>query len=91
MPNLPLYAAFLNEFDFEIGGLRVLVHGWEFPELRGGKTADSEFLIVTAEYRTTGASACATGPIMEARDFNTLLDELQLMNEELRGQASFST
>jgi hypothetical protein len=88
-PGLPLDASLTNVFDFEIYGLRLWVHGKQFPDETIGPDAD--WLRITAQYQAFGASVWTSGPIAWASHLSTFLDQLKAMNTELSGTATFDS
>ena len=75
----------LGEADIEIGGLRVWVHGREFPD--ASDYWDGNWLNVTASCIGAGSSVYAHGSIIHLSEIAGLLHELEALYETLSGEA----
>jgi hypothetical protein len=88
-PALPLDPVFADDYDLELAGLRLWVHGREF--LNQTLWDYEDWLWITAQYQTRGASVWTCGPITLTSEFNGLLKELKVMHRDLRGKATFAS
>jgi len=87
--GLPLDDSLSDSFDLKIGGLRLWVHGKQFPDETD--STDAEWLRITAHDRAVGASVWTSGPIAWASHLSTFLCQLKAMNAELAGTAKFES
>jgi hypothetical protein len=88
-PKLPLDPMFADDFDIELGGLRIWVHGRQFPDKTDGGFDD--WLWITAQYQSFGAVVWTSGPITLTSEFHGFLRDLKVMDKELRGTAAFKS
>jgi len=75
-----------GEPSLRIGGLRIWVHGRQFPE--SGDYWDGNWLMVTAFYRSAGSWVCASGPIIHGPELAHLLAEAERLYSSLTGTAT---
>jgi hypothetical protein len=83
MNSLELEA--LGEPDLEILGLRLWVHGRQFPQSKD--YWDGNWLIVTARCSYPQSSVCAHGSIVHLGEIYGLLHATEILYQTLRGQA----
>jgi hypothetical protein len=82
------YSESLGPPDISFAGLRVWLHGRQFPE--ADDYWDGNWLNVTAHCGDEGADVWAGGAILHAPDLERWLEELEELNRELRGGAKLS-
>jgi hypothetical protein len=87
-PGLPLDPVFADDYDLELAGLRLWVHGREY--LHHTRWDFDDWLWITAHYQTFGASVWTCGPITLTSEFFGFLRELKVMDRDLRGKAKFA-
>jgi hypothetical protein len=85
----PESLAHLGDPDLRIGGLKVWIHGREFPE--AVDYWDSNWLTVTACYRTEGSWVIAAGSFIHCSELSQLLEELENLYSSLKGTATLPT
>jgi len=80
------YAEYLGTPDIKLGGLRVWVHGRQFPDAID--YWDGNWLRITAHCGTHGADVWTTGSILHVPDIAHWLAELEHLNRSLSGEAN---
>jgi len=76
----------LGESDIEIDGLRIWIHGRQFPNARNHQ--DGNWLNITAVFRCDNAEVWTAGNIIELLDLESWLKDAEIMNKELFGEAN---
>ena len=76
----------VGEPDVTIAGLKIWVHGRQFPELMDDW--DGNWLNISAQCIAEGAQIVVNGPILHLSDVSRLLEECEAMYETLQGSAS---
>ena len=71
--------------DIEIGGLRVWIHGREFPDSED--VWDGNWLRATAECSAEGARVTTSGAILHLLSFKRWADAVDALYESLNGRA----
>ena len=74
-----------NEPDLTLVGLRLWVHGREFPDI--ADYWDGNWLNVTARVQASGARVEIRGPLIRNTEIQTFADQARRLNETLRGTA----
>ncbi len=82
------YGERLGPPDVSFAGLRLWIHGRQFPE--ADDFWDGNWLNVTAHCGGEGADVWVGGAILHAPDLEHWLEELEELNRELRGGAKLS-
>ena len=73
------------EPDLELVGLRLWVHGREFPDL--ADFWDSNWLNVTARVEASGARVEIQGPLIRNTEIQAFTEQLRKLNSTLKGTA----
>jgi hypothetical protein len=76
----------LGEPDIKLVGLKIWVHGREFPDMQD--YWDGNWLLVTAHCEAAGASIWVSGPIFCAHDLARWLTSSEKMRDGLSGEAN---
>jgi len=76
-----------GEPDLTIAGLRIWVHGRQFPELMDDW--DGNWLVISAQCIAEGAQIFVRGPILHLSEVSCFLKACEAMYETLQGSASF--
>jgi hypothetical protein len=76
----------LGEPDVRLEGLKLWIHGRQFPDLTD--YWDGNWLIVTVEYSSNEAIVRTNGPILHLSDLSGWLEKLRDLNRELKGEAN---
>jgi hypothetical protein len=83
---MPEDLAHFGEPNLRIGGLRIWVHGRQFPE--SDDYWDGNWLMVTAFYRSPRSWVSVEGPIIHGPEFAHLLEECERLYSSLAGAAT---
>jgi len=86
MPNLT--PDILEEPNIQLAGLKIWVHGRQFPDARDYD--DANWLIVTARCEAEGARVQTTGPIIHLSEISAWLRECESLQKTLSGQAELA-
>jgi hypothetical protein len=78
-----------REPDLRLGGFSLWVHRWERPDSQD--YSDGNWLVVTAMYRSAGASVIVEGPILHSPDVSRFRNQCEALYEFLRGSAQFDS
>jgi len=76
----------LGEPSLRVGGLRLWVHGRQFPDAED--YWDGNWLLVTAMYRSSGSWTSATGAILHGSELVQLVAEADRLYSSLAGTAT---
>lgn len=75
----------LGESDIQISGLRIWIHGYEFPDAEN--SWDNNWLRATVLCGAKGAMVWATGSIIQTSELQYWLDSSKKLYEKLDGEA----
>jgi hypothetical protein len=75
----------IDDPDLTIAGLKIWVHGRQFPE--SGDYHDANWLFITAQCDAEGARVTATGPILQITEILHFLKSCEILATTLRGSA----
>ena len=78
----------LDEPNITIGGLRIWLHGRQFPD--SIDYWDGNWLRATACCSSPGAIVCTEGPIIHLGEIHGLLHECRILYESLKGEAKLA-
>lgn len=77
----------LGEPDFTLGGLRLWIHGYEFPDIHEGY--DANWLYATAHYESASSSVWVVHePMVLTWELRDWLYEIERLYQRLRGTAT---
>jgi hypothetical protein len=79
----------LGEPDFTLGGLRLWIHGYEFPDIHEGY--DANWLYATAHYESASSSVWVVRePMILTWELSDWLHEIERLYQRLKGTATLA-